>query len=340
MPDPIYHIHGLRHAYQDRPVLEIDAWTIQPAAIVGLIGPNGSGKSTLLKLLGFIEKPTAGSLRYKGRPAAPFSDHIRFQVTLLTQEPYLMNRTVFGNVAYGLRLRGNGPDCRKKVHQALGWVGLDGTDFMDRPWYKLSGGEAQRVALAARLVLQPSVLLMDEPTASVDAASVQLIKDAALRARQQWGTTLVIASHDWAWLYEICDQVQHLFRGRFFEAGGENTVFGPWEKSSDGRWRKTLAEGQAMVVPDPPNPEAVAVISANDITVASEADTTPVGHGVLTGTISRMIHENRTGRIVVTVLVGHVPFTAKVALADLRRCDLFPGRRARVAYDPNRVKWA
>jgi tungstate transport system ATP-binding protein len=92
-------------------------------------------------------------------------------------------------------------------------LGLDPDTFARRQWDELSGGEAQRVALAARLVLNPRVLLLDEPTASVDARSSELIRSASLRARNDWGTTLVIASHDREWLYDVCDEVLHLFKG-------------------------------------------------------------------------------------------------------------------------------
>ncbi|MEA3232005.1 MAG: ABC transporter ATP-binding protein, partial [Thermodesulfobacteriota bacterium] len=230
MNRPIYEINSLKHSYGANTVLAIEHLTVQPASIVGLIGPNGSGKSTLLKLLGLIEKPTEGTIHFNGRFVEPFSNEARFLITMLPQEPFLMKRSVFKNISYGLKLRGNGSEIAKKVNEALSLVGLDSNDFAQRPWYALSGGEAQRVALAARLVLKPKVLLLDEPTASVDAASAQLIKEASLRARQELGTTLIVASHDWQWLYEICDETLHLFKGKVFGTGRETIIFGPWQK--------------------------------------------------------------------------------------------------------------
>ena len=171
-----------------------------------------------------------------------------------------MKRTVFNNINYGLRLRGEKGDAAKRVHEALSFVGLPAERFAGRPWYALSGGEAQRVALAARLVLKPKVLLLDEPTASVDAASAQLIKAAALRARQEWGTTIVVASHDTQWLYEVCDDLRHLFRGRVLGSRHQTIVFGPWECQADGLCAKTLAPETQIVVPAPPSSEAAAVI--------------------------------------------------------------------------------
>jgi tungstate transport system ATP-binding protein len=210
----MYMIHDIDHYYGDKQALSIEDVSIPSASIVGLIGPNGSGKSTLLKLLGFLEEPTYGEIVFKGQKVVPFSDEVRFRVTLLTQEPYLMRRSVFENVSYGLKIRGDTNDLRSRVGEALSQVGLEPENFIKRKWLALSGGEAQRVALAARLVLKPEVLLLDEPTASVDSHSARLIRKASLKAREEWGTTLVVATHDWQWLYETCDTVLHLLHGR------------------------------------------------------------------------------------------------------------------------------
>ena len=177
----LYQIQNLQHRYNGHPALDIENFSIQPGTITGIIGPNGSGKSTLLKMLAFIDKPGKGKVLFKGEPAEPFADHVRFQATLLTQEPYLMKRSVFKNISYGLELRRDTRNLSDRVYDALALVGLSGNDFLHRKWYELSGGEAQRVALAARLILKPEVLLLDEPTASIDAASAQIIKDTALR---------------------------------------------------------------------------------------------------------------------------------------------------------------
>lgn len=340
MTKEIYHIERLTHAYRRHPVLRIDELNIRAASIIGIIGPNGSGKSTLLKLLAFIEKPSSGRIQFKGVSAEPFDVTVRFQVTLLTQEPYLMKRSVFSNVAYGLRLRGNGADVKQRVMEALSWVGLEEEAFAQRRWNELSGGEAQRVALAARLVLRPEVLLLDEPTASVDAQSAQLIKDAVARAKKKWGTTLVIASHDWPWLYEICDEVRHMFRGRFFGTGEKNILFGPWQPvPGSAYWGRRLSDGQTAEVPEPPGPDAVAIIPSAAIAFLTDGT---AAHNAcrLTGTVSRLIHEHRSGEIVATVLVGSVPFTAKVTREAFRRYDLYPGREVCIAYEPDAITWS
>ena len=116
---PIYEIRSLKHSYEDTTVLEIEHLILQPASIVGLIGPNGSGKSTLLRLMGLIERPSQGNILFNDRIVEPFSDEARFHITMLPQEPFLMKRSVFKNVSYGLKLRGNANDVLNQVKEAL-----------------------------------------------------------------------------------------------------------------------------------------------------------------------------------------------------------------------------
>jgi len=334
---PIYEIKSLKHAYAGKTVLDIEHLTVQPASIVGLIGPNGSGKSTLLKLLGLIEKPSQGRIHFNGRLVEPFSDDARFLITLLPQEPFLMKRSVLKNVSYGLKLRGNGEDVARKVAEALSLVGLPFKDFTRRPWYALSGGEAQRVALAARLALAPKVLLLDEPTASVDAASAQLIKEASLRARQQLGTTLIIASHDWQWLYEICDEILHLYNGRIFGTGRETIIFGPWQQLGSGKWGKILSDRQQLLIPEPPNQEAAAVIDGLSV---SEENSAVAGEDmVLQGTVSRLSLERKTGHVFATILAGDLPFTVRLTPQQSQKRTLFPGKTIYIRYRLEQIRW-
>lgn len=337
MDQPIYEARTLQHAYADKTVLEIEHLAVQPASIVGLIGPNGSGKSTLLRLLGLIEKPTQGEIFFNGRQIKPFSDEARFLITMLPQEPFLMKRSVLRNVSYGLKLRGNGNSIADKVHKALSLVGLDSEDFSKRPWYALSGGEAQRVALAARLALEPKVLLLDEPTASVDAASAQLIKEVSVRARRELGTTLIVASHDWQWLYEICDEIFHLFKGRIFGEGRETIVFGPWQELEAGKWGKILSDRQQLIIPPPPNHEAAAVFEV--LSVGNDRATSANGDVVLKGTVSRLSLDRKTGQLFATILVGDLPFTVGLTFQQGKENDIFPGKTVFICYRLDRIKW-
>jgi len=330
----LYQIKNLKHHYNGHPALDIDDFSIQPGTITGIIGPNGSGKSTLLKMLSFIDKPGKGHILFRGEPAEPFAENVRFQATLLTQEPYLMKRTVFKNISYGLELRRDTRDLTNRVHDALSLVGLAGNDFSHRKWYELSGGEAQRVALAARLILKPEVLLLDEPTASIDAASAQIIKDTVLMAQDRWGTTLVIASHDWEWLYDICEHVTHLFRGRFFGTGRQNFIFGPWSEPTPGKWVKELQNGQDLEVPCPPSKDAIAIINPESLMPAEREKTCSIE-----GIITRLVLEKNTQKIIIIVQVANQAITAKLSSENKQGHTLYPGQKIRLSYTPEDITW-
>ncbi|WP_320170713.1 ABC transporter ATP-binding protein [Maridesulfovibrio sp.] len=211
----LYRLSGIRQQYNDRTVLELESFVVKEGSIVGLAGHNGCGKSTLMRILAFLDTPTSGNVFYDGVKVEGNYAALRREVTMLTQEPYLLKRSVFRNVAYGLELRGAGKsEIGKAVGSSLQAVGLDPVRFGNRQWFELSGGEAQRVALAARLAINPRVLLLDEPTASLDRESTMLIHDAAVSAKEKNGTTLVIVSHDHSWLRDVSDTIYRFGGGR------------------------------------------------------------------------------------------------------------------------------
>lgn len=337
---PLYELNNLVQRYNNQTVLEIDHWTVAAQTVTGVAGPNGSGKSTLLALMGFIIAPSSGQLRYDGRPAVPFDAAVRGKVVLLPQESYLLKRSVYRNVAYGLQLAGFRGDLRAQVHTAMAMVGLEPKTFDRRPWYALSGGEARRVALAARLALQPRVLLMDEPTAGVDAASAQLIREAALHARQQWGTTLIVTSHDADWLADICDDMLHLFRGRILGKGQKTLIFGPWQECSQGMVSKALTDDQDFLAAGAPHDlnTAVATVRARQLGLLPISHPAPSDCHCLEGLLLRLSFEQITHHISAAVLVGRTVLTAYLPEGP-NESGFAPGQKVRIAYSPQAVEW-
>lgn len=198
----LYDCCGIEQRYGERVTLRMPELRIERGETLILTGPNGAGKSTLLRLLAFLEEPAAGVLRFHGTAGIP----PRREATLLLQEPWLLNASVFDNVVYGLRLRGahygmqrhTRHDLREAALEALAITGFApdaARNLLPRRRHELSGGERQRVALAARLILRPLALLLDEPTSNVDAAAAKAV-EAAVRNAAQAGTTVVAASHD------------------------------------------------------------------------------------------------------------------------------------------------
>ncbi|MDX1764618.1 MAG: ABC transporter ATP-binding protein [bacterium] len=335
--DPIYELDRVEQFYHHRPVLSIDHLLIGRGSILGLIGPNGSGKSTLLRLLGLIEKPSRGTVRFDGRPVQPFAPGARSQVALLPQDPCLMKRTVYMNIAYGLKIRKHSNHVEGAVHRALARVGMPPGDFAGRPWYALSSGEALRVALAARLALQPRVLLLDEPTAGVDTASIHRIKEAALFAQREWGTTLVIASHDRPWLYQVCSDVIQLFKGRVFDAGEETILLGPWTRFSDGTWGQRLSDNQHLRIPRPPEPEAAAVVG--NIRIAERAAVPAPDVVYLKGIVSQLNLKEKMGQVFAAVAVESHSFTVPLTDRQMSRKTIYPGQIVHLHYRLDKIRW-
>ena len=337
----LYQIQAVDHFYGDRQVLSIEDLTIPSASITGLIGPNGSGKSTLLKLLGFMEEPTYGTILFQGRKVAPFSKVLRSRITLLTQEPYLLRRSVFDNVAYGLKIRGDSRDLNNRVGEALTMVGLEPQSFARRKWTALSGGEAQRVALAARLILKPGVLLLDEPTASVDSYSARLIRKASLRARNEWGTTLVVVTHDWQWLYETCHSVMHLLHGRLFKSGLGCTLFGPWRIGQKGMLWKELEDGQTIAVPKPEEGKRMAVLDPSRLKITlPEKDPSLQGNiNTLKGFVTRLFLERNGNTVQTAIKVAELVITIRLKRDKVELLRLYPGKEVSISYDPQEIEW-
>ncbi len=337
MAEELYRLENLTAAYGGRTVLHIGELVIERGAAVGFAGPNGSGKSTLLRILALMEPPTGGTFHFRETPLRHVSFSDRRRVSLLLQEPYLLKRSVFENVAYGLKVRGVRRDITRRVIESLSWVGLN-KDFCRRRWHQLSGGEAQRVALAARLVLKPEVLILDEPTASVDARSAYLIREAVARARRMWGASLLIASHNHQWLEEVCERVVFLFQGRIVNAGLGNVIFGPWKRRDDGRVEKRLSADQRIVLPAPADSRQVVIIDPTHMRLS--VDRPAAGETCsLAGTVLSIAHRPRADAFLVTVAVDGHHFDVRMTPAAFRHLSLWPSDPVYLSFTPHDAHW-
>jgi tungstate transport system ATP-binding protein len=174
-------VEGLEHPMGERR-LRAERLELSPGRVHALVGPNGAGKSTLLRLVAGLAAPERGRVQIEGAP-----------VTLVHQRPYLFRGSVGRNVAFGLRARGvPRTEARARADAALAAVGLP--DYARRPARALSGGEVQRAALARALVLQPAVLLLDEPTAGMDAGGQEMFRALVARWRGGKGPTVLVAA--------------------------------------------------------------------------------------------------------------------------------------------------
>jgi len=174
--------------------LSVESLELLPHRIYALTGLNGAGKSTLLRVMALLLTPHQGEICFANGCGSDSLTRQRQNVTLVEQSPYLLEGSVSDNLAFGLKLRGvRGKTQKTIIAETLDRVGLGG--FERRKTRELSGGEIQRVALARALVLQPRVLLLDEPTSNIDRKSLQSFEELISRLPEA-GVTVVFSTHD------------------------------------------------------------------------------------------------------------------------------------------------
>ena len=193
----LYQLRGVKKFFDSREALNIPELSLEKGKIYALLGANGTGKTTLLNLLAFLDTPSEGEIFFdSGRVSYSQKElkNLRRQVSMLDQHPILFSTSVFKNIEYGLKIRKfKKAERKRRVQEALDIVGM--TEFMDSSAVNLSGGETQRVALARVLVLEPKVLLCDEPTSSVDRANQSIIVDL-LRKLNSRAMSIIFSTHD------------------------------------------------------------------------------------------------------------------------------------------------
>ncbi|MFF9816162.1 ABC transporter ATP-binding protein [Streptomyces sp. NPDC014006] len=199
---------------------------IRPGEIVALVGESGCGKSTLARALLGLVKPTAGRVTYDGRELSYSQRALRAhrrQVQLVLQDPsgsLNPRHTVYDAVAEGLRIHGHAGDEREAVADALSRAGLRPPErFFLRYPHELSGGQRQRVVIAGALVLEPKLLVADEPVASLDASVRGEILALLLRLRTELGLAALVVTHDLGLAWNIADRVAVMYLGRIVETG-------------------------------------------------------------------------------------------------------------------------
>ena len=193
--------------------------------VLALIGPTGSGKTSLLRLINLLEGPSSGRIMIEGREVSslPESDllPVRRRMAMVFQKPVMFRADVEHNVSFGLKMRGKKE--MRMVQKALASVGLSGYESRDAN--TLSGGEMQRIALARALILEPELLLLDEPTANLDPKSVEAI-DRLLQGLAGQRTTVILATHNMQEALMLADRVAVLKEGRLTSVGRPDDVFG------------------------------------------------------------------------------------------------------------------
>lgn len=205
--------YDLRISLAGKSILNIKELTILAHQCTLLTGRNGSGKTTLLKIMSGLLKPDSANIHYQGLQLKwrQAKRYIQQDVIYLHQQPYLFDSSVANNIAYGLHRAGESKAMiHRKVSQALDWANL--THLAHRPAQQLSGGEKQRIALTRARILSPRLLLLDEPTASMDSDAKTQTGHLLQRLKAE-GVSIMISSHEAHTVDHIADRHIQLIDG-------------------------------------------------------------------------------------------------------------------------------
>lgn len=209
-------ISNVWKSYNGKPVLNACSFSFDRNGVYVLTGHNGSGKSTLLRICALIENPDKGEVNYLSGdtplhpplpmgelPVGVFSEGnilkkdigLRRRITLVLPGIGVFNTTVFNNAAYGLKIRGDkSKEVERKVNDVLKFVGL--IHKKNHNALTLSSGETQRLGIARAMVIEPEILFLDEPTASIDNENTKIVEDIILNMKKEGRSKIIIATHD------------------------------------------------------------------------------------------------------------------------------------------------
>ena len=192
-------------SYDGKSVLQDCSYPFEKSGTYVLMGPNGSGKSTFFRICAFLEEPDRGEVNYlSGGILMGKNIELRRRITLLLPKVGVFNTTVFKNVSYGLIIRGISRDeITEKADNVLDFVGL--IHKKNQKALTLSSGEMQRLGIARAMVVEPEILFLDEPTASVDQENTEILEDIILRMKRMGKSIVVITTHDLAQAERLAD---------------------------------------------------------------------------------------------------------------------------------------
>jgi len=200
------------------------SFTVEAGELVTLLGPSGCGKTTTLRMIAGFELPTSGKVIIGSEDVTMLPPNKRDTATVFQSYGLFPHLTVGENVAYGLKLRKlPSAEIRTKVDQFLALVGLK--DLYDRPPGQLSGGQQQRVALARSLIVEPSVLLLDEPLSNLDALLREQMRVEIRRIQKSLGITAVYVTHDRVEAMTLSDRVIIMRDGEIIQIGTPQEIY-------------------------------------------------------------------------------------------------------------------
>ena len=225
-------LSNINKNYNGKSVLQDCSFSFDKNEIYILMGPNGSGKSTFLRLCALLEDPDRGEVNFfSGNDIVKKDIELKRKITLVLPKIGIFNATVFKNAAYGLKIRGlKKKEIEEKANMALEFVGL--THKKNQNALTLSSGETQRLGIARAIAINPEILFLDEPTASLDPQSTTIIEELIFRIRKQNSMIIVMVTHNIFQAQRLADNVLFMYEGGIVDQGPNKGFF---EKPKDER---------------------------------------------------------------------------------------------------------
>lgn len=342
MSNAIYSLENVGYAYPGSPSsfsLELETLRVENGDVLALVGPNGAGKTTLLNLLAFLNRPSRGRLLFHGRD--PWQEEAlvlraRREAVLVTHHPYLFKGTVSDNLDFGLKVRdipeSERPSC---IAEALDLVELPGWE--KRSVAGLSAGQVQRVALARALALRPAVLLLDEPTANIDAGLGQRMEAVLREIGRGAGMTVVFSTHNFSQASRLADDILYLSEGRRVEFGHENCFSGRAETDGRRSWIEPRP-GLRLIFPGTVHGRVTCVINPADIRVFPADRSAEAGSGpnVFAGRVTRM--ETTEAGLALVRVSGDLTFRVTLPVGELNEAGVSLSRPVLIKFEPGSVE--
>jgi tungstate transport system ATP-binding protein len=347
---------GLVIGYGRRTVLDIGQLSLPPGRTLALLGPNGAGKSTLLRVLALLERPTAGRLSLLGETVSDGEGqrlHLRRRMATVFQAPLLTDQTVMENVALGLSFRGiRGPRAEARVRHWLERLGIG--HLAGQQARTLSGGEAQRASLARAFVVEPELLFLDEPFASLDQhgrEALALELEVILREAR---IATVLVTHDRSEAMMLADEVVVLMHGQVRQHGEVHSVLAHPASEEVARFlgienllpapvlRREGDQGEielagqrfSVRLPDPTAATVLLCLRAEEVHLSLTGTLSERGNVRLPARVERVLPFGVPYRI---QLDAGVPLVALAARRTVERLQVAPGTSLVASFDPAAV---
>lgn len=223
-------VSNINKIYSGLHVLKGCSFSFEKNGIYVLIGPNGSGKSTFFRICALLEAPDSGVVNFiSGESIVKKDITLRRRMSLVLPKIGIFNTTVYKNVAYGLKIRKfRKQEIRKRVERALELVGLIHKKSQNA--LALSSGETQRLGVARAMVIEPEILFLDEPTASLDPHSTTIIEETIRKIKEEKKITIIMITHNVFQAKRLADTVMFMYEGRILDHGSNKEFF---EKPKD-----------------------------------------------------------------------------------------------------------